>query len=268
MDEIDVARINRDSLHVGRIMDSASTLARIERQVRQLRIYSLVSSVALVILCATAFTLQGSQQGRFTVLDVERLNVVGADGKYAVVIATPARLPGNVIGGKEHPANGNRGGGLLFYNRQGDEAGGLVFDSEPTDTTVRAFGQLSLDRYGSDQVAAVRYVEGPEGWTAGLQVSHFVRGALFEWHAARDSILRLPQPARDSAMQALRRRFIREGKWEIPRVFVGEQGKNAMLTMRDTRGRQRFRVVVDSLDVAKLEFLNDSGRVVYRLPNQ
>lgn len=248
-------------------MDSLATTTRLERQIRQLRVAVALCAGALILLLATAFAAPGAspQDGRFKVLDVERLNVRAANGNYVVVIANSDRLPGNVIGGKEHPS-GPRGGGLLFYNAQGDEAGGLVFHSERTDSAVSAYGQLSLDRFQSDQVVALRYLEDPQGWSAGLQVSHFVRDALLEWHRARDSILQLPRALQDSALQALRRRFFRAGKWEIQRVFVGERGKTALLGMNDTRGRQRIRMVVDSLDMARLEFLNDSGRVVHRVP--
>jgi hypothetical protein len=245
-------------------MDTLVIVAKLERHIRQLRIAVALCAGGLLVLLVAAFA-GPQQQGRFTVLDVERLNVRAANGNYVVVIANKDRLPGNVIAGTEHPS-GPRGGGLLFYNTQGDEAGGLIFDSEKQDTAVTAFGQLSLDRFQSDQVVALRYLEDPQGWSAGLQVSHFVRDALLEWHSARDSILALPAAKQDSAMQALRRRFFRAGKWEIPRVFVGERGKTALLRMNDTRGRQRIRMVVDSLDMARLEFLDDSGRVVHRIP--
>ncbi len=245
-------------------MDNPATLAKLERQIRQLRAAVTLCACGLVVLLAAAFVAT-NQQGRFKVLDVERLNVRAANGNYVVVIANADRLPGNVIGGKEHPTE-PRGGGLLFYNAQGDESGGLVFDSERKDSAVTAFGQLSLDRFQSDQVVALRYLEDPQNWSAGLQISHFVRDAVLEWHLARDSILALPRAQQDSAMQALRRRFFRTGKWEIQRVFVGERGKTALLGINDTHGRQRIRLVVDSLDTARLEFLNDSGRVVHRVP--
>jgi hypothetical protein len=246
-------------------MDNSAIVAQLQRQILHLRIAIGLCGCGLILLLVSAFA-GSAQQGRFKVLDVERLNVRAANGNYVVVIANPDLLPGNVIGGKEH-SGGRRGGGLLFYNAQGDEAGGLIFDSERKDTAlVNAFGQLSLDRFQSDQVVALRYLEDAEAWSAGLQVSHFVRDALLEWHAARDSILELPAAQHDSAMQALRRRFFRAGKWEIPRVFVGERGKTALLRMNDMRGRARIRMVVDSLDAARLEFLDDSGRVVHRVP--
>lgn len=235
------------------------------RDVRWLKRYAIVSSLLVAVATVAAFRPQAT--ARFQVLDVERLNVVTKDGKFAVVIANADRLPGNIIGGKEHVRSGSRGGGLLMFNRDGDEAGGLIVDNELRDSSISAFGQLSIDRYGSDQVAALRYVENARGWEAGLEVAHYPRGVLFEWHAARDSIMQLPAAHRDSALQRLRARFIREGKFEIKRLFAGEVGRDAIVRLNDTRGRPRIRLIVDSIDVARIEFLDARGGVIQRLPN-
>lgn len=120
---------------------------------------------------------------------------------------------------------------------------------------------------GSDQVAALRYVEEARGWEAGLEVAHYPRGVLFEGHAARDSLLHLPPAQRDSALQRLRARFLREGKFEIKRLFAGEVGRDAIVRLNDTRERTRIRMIVDSMDVARLEFLDARGNVIQRLPN-
>lgn len=240
------------------------TQAQLAIRVRLLSLYAIASSILLVILVLGAFMQPPSN--RFQVIDAERINVVGPDGRYAVVISNAERMPGNIMNGRERK-DGRRGAGLLFYNADGNEAGGLVNDSERRDTTVRAFGQLSLDRFESDQVATLRYLESSDGWEAGLQVSHYPRHNLAEWHAARDSIDRLPTPgARDSALRALRRRFVREGKWEIPRLFAGERGKTAVIELRDMSGRERMRLVVDSAGMPRLELLDEKGTVVDRMP--
>ncbi|HEX8831136.1 MAG TPA: hypothetical protein VF705_08235 [Longimicrobium sp.] len=247
---------------------SADTIHRLERQVRWLRAYALASAVMMLVMLGAAF--RGERHGRFEVIDAERINVRTPDGRMAVVIATDERLPGNIIRGKEHPSP-HRGNGLLFYDNLGNEQGGLIFHGElkvtGRDSTVTAGGQLSLDRFESDQVAAIRYLEDPEqGFIAGLQVSHFPRHNIAEWWTSRDSIDRLPAAARDTAFRSLRRRFMREGKWEIPRVFVGERGRTAQMEMRDTRGRERIRLVVDSTDAARIEFLDAEGKVISTLP--
>lgn len=235
------------------------------QQIRWLKRYSIFSSGVFLLLAILALRNQPGH-GKFQTLDVERINVITKEGKHAVVIANAERMPGNIIGGKEHPYGGRRAGGVLFYNRDGDEAGGLLFDNDTRDTS--AFGQLSLDRYGSDQVVALRYLESTDGWESGLQISHYAKGALFEWHASRDSLLHLPATQRDSAIRRLRERFFREGKFEIKRLFVGQAGGNALLRMNDTHGRPRILMVVDSLDVPRIQFLDVKGKVILRLPEQ
>jgi hypothetical protein len=187
-----------------------------------------------------------AEKQRFTEIDVERINVIEADGRLAVVIANQARLPGNIIDGREFSSRTGISG-LLFYNSEGDEAGGLVQSSSRNEdgTFKNAFGQLSLDRFESDQVVAMRYFEDGNFRSAGVQISDYPRHILVECQ-----------------------RFFREGKVEVQRVFVGQQNETATLDLRDTKGRSRIRISVDSLDVARLEFLDEEGAVVYRLPER
>jgi hypothetical protein len=240
-------------------------LSQLQREVRFLKAYTAGSTLLFLVFALGAFSYAHKQ--RFSEIDVERINVVEPDGRLAVVIANEARLPGNIMNGREYS---DREGthGLLFYNSEGDEAGGLTFSSERTPDGIRASGHLSLDRFESDQVVTLNYSEGPGNWSAGLHVSHLPPHILVEWGAAQDSIKQLPEAERPAAMRALRRRFFTAGKWEVKRVFVGEEGRTAQVRINDTSGRPRIRMVVDSLNVARLEFLNAEGEVISQFPER
>jgi hypothetical protein len=84
--------------------------------------------------------------------------------------------------------------------------------------------------------------------------------------AGQDSIDRRPSSARHAALPEMRRRFYRAGKWEIPRLFVGERGPTAAVQRRDMQGRERIRMAVDSTGLAQLVFLDASGRVISSFP--
>src|SRR3712207_960678 len=125
-----------------------------------------------------------------------------------------------------------------------------------------------MDRFESDQVVALNYQERPGFYGAGLRISDFPLGNTKEWFAAQDSIDRLPEGERDAARRALRRRFMQEGKWEINRVFVGQEQGVAGMRIHDGAGNTRIRIAVDSLDVPRLEFLDARGNVVQTLPEE
>jgi hypothetical protein len=50
------------------------------------------------------------------------------------------------------------------------------------------------------------------------------------------------------------------------RVFLGSQDRTAALRLMDTGGRERVRMVVDASNEARLEFLDEAGKVVYSVP--
>lgn len=171
------------------------THSQLERRVRLLGVYAAAATILFLALVLSAFSY--AQKRRFGEIDVERINVVGSDGKLAVVIANHERLPGNIMNGTE---SGSRAGvgGLLFYNSEGDEAGGLIFSSKrrPDGSFGEAFDSFTLDRFEGDQVVALQYTESADQWSAGLNVSHMPRHGIAEWIPARDSVDRLPEAER------------------------------------------------------------------------
>jgi hypothetical protein len=73
-------------------------------------------------------------------------------------------------------------------------------------------------------------------------------------------------PGKTQAMAEVREM---PGAWESgpQRVFVGRtKDKAATLTLSDPRGRPRLVLMVHAQDAPKLEFLDDKGAVVQRLP--
>lgn len=234
--------------------------ARLEKEVRLLKVYAIGSSLLLIVLVASAFI--HTQNERFEEITVERINVVEPNGQPALVVANSRRLPGAIINGQKLST---REGipGIIFYNGEGDETGGLIFDSERTDSTRAAFGHLSFDRYKQDQVVALQYVEESSSQRAGLRVLDRPSMSITDQFA-------LQEAAEKGDVEAQQRLEEAEQKGNLGalRVFVGTQDKTAALRLQDRFGNERIRIYVDSSDAARMEFLNKDEEVIYSLPER
>jgi hypothetical protein len=49
-------------------------------------------------------------------------------------------------------------------------------------------------------------------------------------------------------------------------VFLGSQDRTAALRLMDTNGRKRIRIVVDTSNEPRMEFVDEAGKVVFSLP--
>jgi len=242
---------------------------RLARRVRVLELYAAASTCVLLVLALTAFRRQPGR-ARFTEMDVERINVVEPDGKLRMVIANRPRSIGPIYKGKEFGYKGGGRPGIIFFNDEGSENGGLGFSgARGADGTYRASSQLAFDQYDQDQILYLSYTDQNGVRRTGLTVADRAEANIFDLVQARDSIQSaLPAgPARDSALRVLM--GPRNG---VPlmaqRVFLGrDPAKNAVVNLSDPQGKPRLRLVVDSTGRASVQFLDADGRVTYSLPD-
>lgn len=250
-------------------MHRDNVVDRLAREVRFLKFYAAAATLLLILLMLNAF-VRHPERARFTEIDVERINVVEPDGRLALVLANAERLPGGIYKGEEMSPEifaSRRGSvGILWYNAVGSEAGGLLYRSQETPTGYSANGSLTMDQYNQDQVVALRYLDrgttrsgGLSVWDRSTEVDIKDIVDLVEGHN------KAAGAARDSIRQVLADLDAR-GQLESHRIFVGSEDRTAEVRINDTLGRARIRMVVDSANVARLEFLDEAGKVTLRLP--
>ena len=105
----------------------------------------------------------------FDEIDVHRINVVEPDGTIRMTISNRAQFPGMIVKGKEMPhASRNDSAGMIFFNDEGTENGGLIFGGKAQGGHVVNFGHLSFDQYEQDQVVTLEQGEEDGRRTAGL----------------------------------------------------------------------------------------------------
>ncbi|MCL6220888.1 hypothetical protein [Zunongwangia pacifica] len=87
-------------------------------------------------------------------ITTERLNIVGKDGNKYVVLSNPEKQALATINGKpiDSEQTERNVAGLLFFNEDGDEIGGLTYGIDSTDS----YQLLTFDQRKNDQIMTLR----------------------------------------------------------------------------------------------------------------
>jgi hypothetical protein len=240
---------------------------RIRRDVRVLKIYAFVMTLLVGTLTVAAFRPAQERQ-QFGEIDVERINVVEPDGHYRMVISNRERSIGPIYKGEPFGYEGGTRPGIIFFNDEGTENGGLTFGGqEEPDGRYQAGAHLSFDQFNQDQVVVLNYADDSGNRRMGLTIGDRADVDIYDLVQERDSLMTLPEgPEREEALRG----------WAGPRdgvplyaqrVYVGrDRSRAAVVDLSDPEGRPRIRLQVDSLGTPSLVFLDEAGEVLARLP--
>ena len=233
-----------------------------------LRAYSALMTVLVGALTITAFR-QTAQKARFTEIDVERINIVEPDGKLRMVISNRPRSIGPIYQGKPFGYAGGTRPGIIFFNDEGSENGGLTFTGRRRDDgTYSSSVGMSFDQFDQDETLTLRYSDENGRKTTGINIAERDERNIYELVLQRDSINKIA----DSTTRAAALQRLLGPRNGVPlvasRVYLGRgRDRSALLNLSDPNGRPRLRLRVDSLGKASLEFLDENGAVTTRIPN-
>lgn len=203
---------------------------------------------------------------RFTKLEAEQINIVDKDGKVKLSLFNSDHIPPAIMDGVDILPGHRQSDpitGITFYNAEGDECGGLIYGNEMNeDGTYEAFASLTFDQYKQDQVVQMSYSDENGKRSYGFTINDRPNNNL------RESIEKMREIENSDMTDEERKEAIHH-VWDghVRRAFMGktEDGDIAVQLM-DSKGKQRIRMVVDQNDVPKIEFLDEHGNVIYKLP--
>jgi hypothetical protein len=238
---------------------------KLERDVRFLKRYAVVTTGLMLVMAVGAF-VRPPRHEKFTEIDVERINVMEPDGKYRLVISNRPRSIGPIYKGKPFGYEGGGRPGLIFFNDEGTENGGLTFTGARDSTgRYRSSLHMSFDQFNQDQVLNLDYADNNGRRTTGFSINDRADIDIYEWVMQRDSLVE--KYKKDTAsinrnMNAWLTAHANGVPLSAQRMFVGKDpAKNAVLNLSDVNGKPRLRLVVDSLGAARIEFLTADGKV-------
>lgn len=101
--------------------------ALLERRLRRTEWFAAALGISLIGIVSLAALGSHDAKPHFGEIDVERINVVEKDGHVRMVIANRKRSPGPLYKGRPFGYPGGTRAGLIFYDDEGTEDGGLIF---------------------------------------------------------------------------------------------------------------------------------------------
>jgi hypothetical protein len=188
-----------------------------------LLLYSATLSTVFAIAMVTGAKSQ--RNAEFNEIQTHRLNVVEPDGTLRMVISDHDLMPGVIVKGKEFSKVDRPQAGILFYNDEGTENGGLIFGGHRNEKgEVEDSGvSLSFDKYGQPgQIVQLAGVDDKDNKFAGLAIND-----------------------------------------QAHRIWVGRRADNAsVVSLMDASGKKRIVMQVAADGTPSLDFLDAEGHVV------
>lgn len=200
----------------------------------------------------------------FDEISVNRLNIVEPNGRYRLVLANSARFPGLFMEGREYRHHSRTGGGMLFFNDDGDEVGGLTYRSNPANRSASA--GITFDQYKQDQTVSLLYQEGNGNRTAGMRVWDRPNYSIQPLMEMSDRAARAPNDAERNRIREEMRSFaMANGGGGAERMFAGKVQEDSVVRLNDPQGRPRLVMRVGADGAPSIEFLSETGAVVRRI---
>ena len=173
---------------------------------------------------------------RQTEITVERINIVDRDGTLRMVISNKDRMHPGVMDGKviDRP---RPYAGIIFFNDEGDEAGGITYAGQVAGSLRTASAGLTFDQLKQDQTIGLHYGEANGQRSAALEV----------WDRSDKPISQLIEQLNAASAitdAAAREAAIAKARAAAPpaprRVFVGKTLERAAeLSLSDANGQAR-----------------------------
>ncbi len=237
-----------------------------------LRTFAVATVMGMVVITSSAFKQNGNQ--KFSEIDVERINIIEKDGTVKMVITNVDRFPNgsDVINNRPTNEKRKKRSGMLFFNEDGIECGGFIYDGQKTENGHSSGLSLTYDQYDGDQVMQLL----TQGYQQGDR--RFVSSSLaFNDRPSNESQLKTSEIMKE--LDALRekdpekmkekyKQYQEEGLLGgVPRVMLGKsRSQNNGLFLFDDKGMPRAMFYVDKENNAKLDFFDDQGNNIASFP--
>jgi len=210
--------------------------------------------------------MTNNRSERFSKIEAERLDILDKDGKVKITLFNEDNIPPAIMDGIDilpgHRQDDSMSG-LMFYNTEGDECGGLIYGNEVDENgDYDAFASLTFDKYKQDQVVQMAY--------GGRNGKHSYGFSIFDRPNKNlgEMIKKINQIEKSNLSKIDKEEELsKEYEGNVQRAHMGKtENGDVSMQLMDSKGKPRIRMVVDENDIPKIEFLDEKGEITYKLP--
>jgi hypothetical protein len=244
--------------------------ASLLRQIRYLQFCVGALFLSTAILAINCFVPLLPRQ-RFKVLDAERINIREKNGMLKAALSNSAGFNE----GQRREQGGARFSGLMFYNEEGQETGGLVYLGKSIPGGQDADVSLTFDQYNQDQVVYLHHEEHKDAH--GLNIDDGL--TIIErpdWKGVKEEygLYSEMDKLKAEEREALKLKSLQAGKISTRRAFFGvrrgvkdlEPYDEAGLFLKNRWGRDAIKLYVDNNNTPHFEIYDPLGNsVLYEL---
>jgi hypothetical protein len=235
--------------------------SNIEKKVNFLMAYALVSTLIISFFTLSSFNNKGEEK-KIDEIITKKITVIGEDNQPRMVLSNETRQHSGRMNGKEWPKR-ERPSGLIFFNNQGDECGGLVYETKEKNGKIKSGMSFTMDNYKDDQVVQIlndeSYVDGKAYIQRGININQYPTGTNVEDRNKKIAEIKkiTDEKERNSKLNEL---WEKEGS--VNRVFLGKtKGNSSGLFLAGPDGKPKMMIYVDEKGNPKLQTFNDKGEI-------
>ncbi len=230
---------------------------------RFLAIYSGILTIVFAVTLLAGFAPKANKVS-FEEMDVQRINIVEPDGTLRMVISNKTRFPGIIIKGKETPHPNRQTAGMIFFNDEGTENGGLIFGGmKDKNGITSSYGHLSFDQYEQDQVFTIDAGHEGDKRRAGLAIIDRPDYPIGELLALTQRTKGLPKDQQETEYK----NFEKTHPAPARRLTLGRgDDRSVGLRLHDSEGHDRIIIEVAADGSPVIKFLDAKGNVTSQLP--
>jgi hypothetical protein len=168
------------------------------------------------------------------------------------------------MGKRERPS------GIIFFNNEGDECGGLVFQTKEKNGKIISGMSFTMDNYKDDQVLQILndeyYADGKAYIKRGISINQFPLGSNID---KRNNKLKELRAIIDEKERKEKINKLMENEGSVNRLFLGKtKGNSSGLFLAGPDGSPKMMIYVDDKGAPKIQTFGENGEILDFLENK